>query len=239
VSESHLRTLLKERIERVESLLEQACARSGRPRSAVTLVAVTKAAPDAVLPLLPELGLRHLGENRPQELWRKAALLEEQVNWHLIGHLQRNKADRTLPLVSLIHSVDSVRLLQAIDESAAKAGRCADLLIEVNTSGEASKQGFRPADVLGLAEPLRVMGHVRILGLMTMAAPADDPQECRPCFALLRRLRDELGALLPGGHPCTELSMGMSGDFEIAVEEGATLVRIGSAIFEGLPASFC
>jgi len=119
----------------------------------VALVAVTKAAPDAVLPLLAELGLRHLGESRPQELWRKAALLEGQASWHLIGHLQRNKAERTLPLVTLIHSIDSVRLLQAVEDAAAKAARCADVLIEVNTSGETSKSGFKAADVRDWPRP--------------------------------------------------------------------------------------
>ncbi len=187
-----------------------------------------------MLPLLPELGLRLLGENRPQELWRKAALLDVAPQWHMIGHLQRNKVDRTLPLVSLVHAVDSLRLLRTIDEAGATSGRFTDLLFEVNTSGEATKQGFPPGDVPGLVESLRQMHHVRVLGLMTMAAPGDDPNECRPSFVLLRKLRDELRKLLPDGHPCSELSMGMSGDFEIAIEEGSTLVRIGSALFEGL-----
>jgi pyridoxal phosphate enzyme (YggS family) len=234
VSESELRTALQQRLEAVEAHIEAACRRAGRTRSQVSLIAVTKSAPDAVLPLLPELGLRFLGENRPQELWRKATILTGGVNWHMIGHLQRNKVLRTLPLISLIHAVDSVRLLQAIDEAAAGLGRCTDLLIEVNTSGEESKHGFAPGAVPALAENVHNLDHVRILGLMTMAAPADDPEQCRPSFALLRNLRDQLKPLLSERHPCTELSMGMSGDFEVAIEEGATLVRIGSALFDGL-----
>jgi pyridoxal phosphate enzyme (YggS family) len=226
---------LKQRIESVEARIEAACRRANRLRSQVSLVAVTKSAPDAFLPLLGELGLRCLGENRPQELWRKAALIADKVDWHLIGHLQRNKVDKTLPLVSLVHAVDSIRLLQAIEAAGVSAARSTDLLIEVNTSGEASKQGFTGGEVSTLVESLQGMEHVRVLGLMTMAAPTDDPEKCRPAFVLLRNLRDQLKQRLPDRHPCTELSMGMSGDFEVAIEEGATLVRIGSALFEGLP----
>jgi pyridoxal phosphate enzyme (YggS family) len=235
VTESLLRSALRERIEQVEARIEAACRRANRPRSQVSLVAVTKSAPDAVLPLLPKLGLRLLGENRPQELWRKSALLEGKVDWHLIGHLQRNKVEKTLQLVSLVHAVDSIRLLQAIEVEGASAGRSSDLLIEVNTSGETSKHGFVPGEVSALVESLHGMEHVRVMGMMTMAAPADDSEKCRPCFALLRTLRDQLKQLLPDHHPCSHLSMGMSGDFEVAIEEGATYVRIGSALFEGLP----
>jgi pyridoxal phosphate enzyme (YggS family) len=225
------RDALKENLDRIERRLHAACARACRPRESVTLVAVTKTVPAEVAAILPELGVFDLGENRPQELWRKAALLPPGVRWHLIGHLQRNKIERTLPLVHRLHSVDSQRLLAALDE----AERPAEVMLEVNCSGESAKQGFAPADVAALEAPLRALRRVRVVGLMTMAAYEEDPERCRPTFALLRRLRDELRQKLGDVHPLTELSMGMSNDYEVAVEEGATAVRLGTVLFAGLP----
>jgi len=235
VDQTRLRTGLRERIDVVEQRIRAACERAGRARSEVTLVAVTKTASDEAARLLPELGLPVLGESRPQQLWRKAALLPSGVRWHLVGHLQRNKIERTLPLVELIHSADRLPLLTALDEAAASLGRPVDVLLEVNTSGESSKHGFAPADVPGLAPQLNALKNVRVRGLMTMAAPEEDPEKCRPSFALLRGLRDQLRPLLGEPHRPEHLSMGMTNDFEVAVEEGATMVRIGSALFEGLP----
>jgi pyridoxal phosphate enzyme (YggS family) len=222
------------RLQAVEERLRAACRRAGRDRAEVTLVAVTKTVPPEVAAELVRLGVTDLGESRPQELWRKAAALPQTIRWHLIGHLQRNKIDRTLPLVTLIHSVDSLRLLAALEEEAARLGRTVPVLLEVNASGEASKHGFAPADVPGLAAPLAGLRHLQVRGLMTMAAPLDDPQQCRPTFAALRGLRDRLRGELGPPHSLEHLSMGMSNDFEVAVEEGATLVRIGSVLFEGL-----
>jgi pyridoxal phosphate enzyme (YggS family) len=226
------RDALKENLARVEDRLRSACARAGRERGSVTLVAVTKTVPVDVAALLPELGVSDLGENRPQELWRKAALLPANVRWHLIGHLQRNKIERTLPLVSRLHSVDSTRLLSALE-----AAGSAEAMLEVNCSGEASKEGFAPAEVPGLAPMLRELRRVRVVGLMTMAAYEDDPERCRPAFALLRRLLGELRREVGDVHPLTELSMGMSNDFEVAIEEGATLVRLGTVLYEGIPSA--
>lgn len=231
---SALRTCLHDRLQAVEQRLRPACQRAGRRRDEVTLVAVTKTVSAEVAALLPELGVLHLGENRPQELWRKAAHIPD-VQWHLIGHLQRNKVERTLPLVSLIHSVDSVRLLETLEAEAARHGLAVPVLLEVNASGEASKHGFTPEEVPALVSRLTALEHVRIRGLMTMAALVDDPEACRPTFATVRRLRDQLRAALGAPHRPDELSMGMTNDFEVAIEEGATLVRIGSALFEGLP----
>jgi pyridoxal phosphate enzyme (YggS family) len=197
----------------------------------VTLVAVTKTVSPETAALLPGLGVRDLGENRPQELWRKAAALPEGVRWHLIGHLQRNKVARTLPLVSWIHSVDSVRLLAALEEEAVRQGRAVDVLLEVNASREPNKHGFAPEEVPGLAPALTKLRQVRLRGLMAMAALEEDPERCRPTFALVRQLRDRLRQELEA-QALEHLSMGMSNDFEVAVEEGATLVRIGSALFE-------
>jgi pyridoxal phosphate enzyme (YggS family) len=226
--------LLADRLRALEDRLTAACRRAGRDRADVQLVAVTKSAPVDVAALLPPLGVLDLGESRPQELWRKAAALPDAVRWHLIGHLQRNKVERTLPLVRLIHSVDSPRLLAALEEEAGRQQRTVAVLLEVNASREASKHGFAPAEVPALAPQLAALRHVAVRGLMTMAAPEDDPERTRPTFAELRRLRDQLRAALGPGHGLEHLSMGMTNDFEVAVEEGATLVRIGSLLFEGL-----
>ncbi len=222
------------RLQAVEERLRAACRRSGRDRSAVTLVAVTKSVGPELAAGLVRLGVTHLGESRPQELWRKAAALPQAVQWHLIGHLQRNKVERTLPLVEMIHSVDSLRLLTALEEEAARQGRTVPVLLEVNASGEASKHGFAQDEVPGLASHLAGLRRVQVSGLMTMAAPLDDPQQCRPTFASLRALRDRLRGEVGPPHTVEHLSMGMSNDFEVAVEEGATLVRLGSVLFEGL-----
>src|SRR5262245_34629324 len=178
-----VRTILADNLARVQQRIADACARAGRDRRDVTLVAVTKTVSVEVAAQLVELGIRDLGENRPQELWRKAALLPKDVRWHLIGHLQRNKIERTLPLVHRIHSVDSVRLLEALDVSEV------EVMLEFNCSAESSKQGFAPADVAALLEPLSKLQRVRIVGLMTMAALEEDPQRCRPTFVKLRQLR--------------------------------------------------
>lgn len=226
--------ILAERLRAVEGRLQAACQRAGRQRDEVTLIAVTKTVTPAVAAALHELGVRDLGENRPQELWNKAAALPGTVRWHFIGHLQRNKIDKTLPLAQLIHSADSPRLLEALEQAASKQGTTARVLLEVNASGEASKQGFAPGELPGLASRLNALRHVHVAGLMTMAAFANDPERCRPTFIRLRELRDRLRAELQAPHSVNELSMGMTNDFEVAVEEGTTLVRIGTALFEGL-----
>jgi pyridoxal phosphate enzyme (YggS family) len=233
VTETRLSSTIAARFAAVEERLRAACRRAGRPRGDVTLVAVTKTIPVEVAALLPGLGLLDLGENRPQELWRKAAALPAAVRWHLVGHLQRNKVERTLPLVSRIHSVDSLRLLHALEEEAGRRQSGVEVLLEVNASREASKHGFAPEDLPGLAPALAGLRHVRVGGLMTMAAYEEDPERCRPTFAALRGLRDRLQAELGPAHPLAHLSMGMSNDFEVAVEEGATLVRLGTVLFEG------
>jgi PLP dependent protein len=234
VTPSDVRTLLQDRLAAVEDRIAAACRRSGRPRAAVTLVAVTKTVGPDVAALLPELGVTDLGENRPQELWRKAAAVPGPVRWHLIGHLQRNKAARTVPLSHLIHSVDSDRLLDTLDDEATRLGRAVSVLLEVNASGEAQKGGFAPDGLPALVDQLTRLRNVQVLGLMTMAAFEADPERCRPTFVALRQLRDRLSGRLPSPHRLDQLSMGMTNDFEVAVEEGATLVRIGTALFEGL-----
>jgi pyridoxal phosphate enzyme (YggS family) len=224
-----LRDRLAANLARVEQRLAVACARAGRARQEVALVAVTKSVSAEIAALLPELGIHDLGESRPQELWRKVALLPQTVRWHLIGHLQRNKIERTLPLVHRIHSVDSERLLAALD-----AGRAVEALLEFNCGGEASKLGFAPEQAGALAAVVRSLKRMRVVGLMTMAPFEDDPERCRPVFARLRQLRDQMRQEVGERHPLCELSMGMSNDFEVAVEEGATAVRLGTILFEGM-----
>jgi pyridoxal phosphate enzyme (YggS family) len=232
--DGELKSALAARLVEVERRLEAACGRAGRRHGDVTLVAITKTVSPEVADLLPDLGVLELGESRPQELWKKEATLLHAVHWHLVGHLQRNKIARTLPLVHMIHSVDSLRLLQAIEEEARRQEREVAVLLEVNASQEPQKHGFAPDEVAGVAEQAAGLRFVRIRGLMTMAALDAVAEKCRPTFAELRRLRDSLKGRFPAPHCLEHLSMGMSNDFEVAVEEGATLVRLGTVLFEGV-----
>jgi pyridoxal phosphate enzyme (YggS family) len=169
------------------------------------------------------------GENKVQEARAKIPQTGESLRWDMIGHLQTNKAREAVQLFELIHSVDSLRLAQALDNEAAKLGKHQRVLLEVNVSGEKSKFGIRPDDLAGLLQSINALPHTLVEGLMTMAPYSDDPEKSRPYFQNLRRLRDEASAST--GIPLPHLSMGMTGDFEVAIEEGATLVRIGTAIF--------
>jgi pyridoxal phosphate enzyme (YggS family) len=232
-----LKEVLTDRLKTVEERLHAACRRAGRPRSEVTMVAVTKTISAEIAALLPSLGVLDLGESRPQELWRKAAQLSKvapSVRWHQVGHLQRNKIERTLPLVQLIHSVDTLRLLHALDQEAARQQRTVVVLLEVNVSREANKHGFSPQAILDLAKPIADLKHVQVAGLMTMAALESDTQQSRRTFAELRQLRDWCRTDFPPSHDLRQLSMGMTNDFEVAIEEGATLIRLGTVLFEGL-----
>ncbi|MEX2140277.1 MAG: YggS family pyridoxal phosphate-dependent enzyme [Pirellulales bacterium] len=235
---------LLENLARVRERIAAAARCSGRLPEDITLVAVTKYAADDLVYELVEAGCRDLGEARPQALRAKAAALAASsahhnaelttVRWHLVGHLQRNKVETTLPLVSLIHSADSVRLLQAIDEAAARQDRRVPVLIEVNVSGDATKHGFTAEDVARALSSIAALDHVSVRGLMCMAAREGDDVVARGNFAALREIRDQLRRERPEDVSLDELSMGMSGDYEIAIEEGATIVRVGSALFEGL-----
>lgn len=224
----------------VRARVADACRRAGRSAESVRLIAVTKYVDASLARLLVECGCRDLAESRPQKLWEKATALADTalpVRWHLVGHLQRNKVRRTLPVVALIHTLDSGRLLTAIDEEAALAGRPCDVLVEVNLSADPERSGASPSDVPALISAVIEARHVRLRGLMGMASHPDSPAaDARRDFARLRELRDRLAANLPDD-ALPELSMGMSGDFEAAVLEGSTMLRIGSALFEGLPAA--
>lgn len=220
---------------RVRERIAVAAHAAGRDPASIQLVAVTKYVDAATAALLMDVGCTTLGESRPQQLWDKAAAPElAGVRWHLIGRLQRNKVRRTLPLVDLIHSVDSERLLAEIEDQAAALSLTTRVLLEVSCSGEADKQGFSVDAVRRLLSTLSQFAHVRVGGLMTMAALEGGEATARANFAALRELRDELAPQAPTGVSLNELSMGMSGDFEAAIAEGATIVRIGSSLFEGM-----
>lgn len=217
----------------IRQRIADAALASGRTPDAVTLVAVTKYVEPPLARALAEAGCLDLGESRPQELWRKAeALAGQPIRWHLIGHLQRNKIARTLPLVSLIHSADSMRLIEAIDPEASALPRPMPILLEVNVSGEAAKHGFAPDELDPLGPRLAALAHVEVRGLMCMAGRDSDQDQARREFERLRLLRDRLRDDWPDRVCLNELSMGMSGDFEAAIAEGATLVRIGSSLFD-------
>lgn len=221
-------------LEAVRGRISAAARRAGRDPASVRLVAVSKTHPaDAVIGAVAA-GQGVFGESRVQESREKIPACPAGLEWHFIGHLQKNKVRQALPLFSLFHSIDSTGLAQAIDRIAGETGKAVEGLIEVNVSGEQTKHGFTPdslrTDFLSLAK----LPGLRIRGLMTMAPYSENPEEARPFFRALRALRDELqnshGLALP------ELSMGMSGDYEPAIEEGATLVRVGSSIFGARPA---
>lgn len=230
----------------VRERIAAAARAAGREPSAVRLVAVTKYVDAATTRLLVDAGCCDLGESRPQLLWEKAealrdgALKANAIRWHLIGNLQRNKVRRTIPHVHLLHSGDSLRLLEALDAERASAvddsttSSRLGVLLEVNVGGEAAKHGFAPSDVPPLVDRLATFEHLEIRGLMAMARLSDETDAARRDFAALRTLRERLLGEWRGRFELGELSMGMSGDFEAAIAEGATLVRIGSALFEGV-----
>ncbi len=218
----------------VRQRIAAAATRSGRGGADIKLVAVTKYVGKAEIEALVAAGCTDLGESRPQQLWQRAKEFADlPIRWHMIGHLQRNKVRRTLPLASMIHSADSMRIIKAIDETAAELGRRAAILLEVNTSGEPAKGGFQAHEVEALLPELAEFEHTDIRGLMCMASLEGGQEAARRDFAALRKLRDRMLAHCPPEIVLDELSMGMSGDYETAIEEGATIVRIGSALFEG------
>lgn len=211
-----------------------AATAAGRRAEVVRLVAVTKYVDAATTRLLVSAGCGDLGESRPQQLWDKhAALADLDVRWHLIGHLQRNKVRRTAPLLHMLHSGDSLRLLSEINEARGDAVPL-PVLLEVNVSGDAAKHGFSPIEVEPLLDDLSRLKRLEVRGLMCMAGLEGNAADARREFASLRELRDRLRSAWRGRFALDELSMGMSGDFEAAVAEGSTMVRVGSALFEGI-----
>ena len=231
---SHVTELLRANLIALTQRIHGTCVRSGRPVESVRLIAVTKMANIASIRELVALGQTDLAENRPQQLLDRAAQLEGSIVWHQIGTLQRNKIRKVLPVADWIHSVDSLALLSDIDRIAGELNLRPSVLLQVNVSGEESKQGFEPELLFEHSDRLSAFAHVSIRGLMTMAPLADDPESVRHVFRALREFRDRLVERSDRRLDLSELSMGMSGDYEVAIEEGATMVRIGSAIFEGV-----
>ena len=219
----------------VRERISAAAQRSGRSADEVTLVAVTKYVDSETTAMVAQAGCHDFGESRPQQLWEKADLLSgSDVNWHLVGHLQRNKIRKTVPCAELIHSVDSEALLLAINRIAEELGQPQRVLLEVNVSGDSSKHGLSALEVGPLLDTAAALANVQIQGLMTMAALSGDEAVARRNFRELRELRNALQANAPENVALSQLSMGMSRDYEIAVEEGSTIVRVGSCLFEGL-----
>ena len=237
---------ISERIERVRGTINSACARVSRDPGEIKLVVVTKSAAIEAIKEVIYLGLVELGENRVQQLKKVSAQIDEflqggdgdstlpeKVNWHMVGHLQRNKVRQVLPIASLIHSVDTLRLAEEINASAAKLNLCPKVLLQVNTSNEPQKYGVPVGATTHLAEQIETLPNLKLVGLMTMAPLTHNKDVIRACFVRARELFIEMRGEKIVGPEFTELSMGMSSDYEVAIEEGATILRIGSAIFAG------
>jgi pyridoxal phosphate enzyme (YggS family) len=216
----------EQRLEKVELRITDACKKAGRPRDSVRLLAVSKTKPPEAIREAADCGLRLFGENKVQEALSKIPMCPSGLEWHLIGHLQSNKAKVAANQFQMIHSVDSLKLLQALETH---ADTILPVLLQVNVAGEASKSGMTPGEVAEVIEAANQMQKVEVHGLMSIPPFTADPEKARIHFAALRELRDRLQA--ETGTPLPELSMGMSHDLEIAIEEGSTWVRIGTDLF--------
>ncbi len=223
--------MLKENLERVEAEIANSCEKSGRAREDVTLIAVSKTKPVSMLQEAYDLGIREFGENKVQELVEKYDQLPSDIHWHLIGHLQRNKVKYIVDKVAMIHSVDSVRLAETIEKEAAKKNCTVDILLEVNVAGEESKFGLKPEEVLDTTAAIAGFPHIHMKGLMTIAPFVDDPEENRIHFQKLRQLAVDINEKNIDNINVRMLSMGMTNDYSVAIEEGATFVRVGTGIF--------
>lgn len=225
---------LAQKINKVRQRIESACARVNRSPGEITLVAVTKTVSAEIIHTSIRLGLNTFGENRVQDARKKIREIgpREGVSWHMIGHLQTNKAKDALEAFNLIHSVDSLRLCEAINEKANKNGRMADVLLELNLSGEETKYGFSEGKICDVIKSMATYSNVRIKGLMTMAPFSDEPEDSRKYFRGLFNLQQQIKKMpLSPNVEMRYLSMGMTQDFEVAIEEGADIIRVGRAIF--------
>ena len=215
----------------VEEKVKEACRRAGRSRDEVTLIAVSKTKPMSMIEELLPLGVVDFGENKVQELTAKEEALPSHIRWHMIGHLQRNKVKYIVDKAFLIHSVDSLRLAEAISQEAGKKNVTANILIEVNVAGEDSKFGVRPEETAALAEAISKLPNISVKGLMTIAPFVENAEENREVFRNLRKLSVDIEEKKFNNVTMAVLSMGMTGDYEVAIEEGATMVRVGTGIF--------
>ncbi|ULL17578.1 YggS family pyridoxal phosphate-dependent enzyme [Paenibacillus sp. H1-7] len=222
--------LLTQSIPLVEERISNACARAGRDRNEVQIIAVTKYVSLETTGLVLQHGLQHIGENRWQDAQAKWEAFGDQGTWHFIGHLQTNKVKDVVGKFAYIHSLDRLSLAKEIDKKAAALGITAQCFIQLNVSGEESKYGLPPEEFAGFIDAIRSREHIRVVGLMTMAPYEAEPEATRPVFRGLRELRDELNRNKVLGYEVPHLSMGMSNDFEVAIEEGATWIRLGSVL---------
>lgn len=227
----------KQNIAAVQARITAACLRSGRDPASVRLLPVSKTKPESSLRLAHAAGCTLLGENKVQEAYRKWEAMQDLTNlhWSVIGHLQTNKAKLVAKFASEFQALDSLRVAEALDRRLQAEGRSLDVFVQVNTSGEVSKYGLAPKDVQAFVNQLPAFSALRVRGFMTLALFSAEAERVRQCFILLRNLRDQLRQSAPAGMSLDELSMGMSGDFEIAIEEGSTIVRVGQAIFGARP----
>ncbi|MBO4838456.1 MAG: YggS family pyridoxal phosphate-dependent enzyme [Lachnospiraceae bacterium] len=223
--------MIAENLELINARIAAACEQAGRPRDSVRLIAVSKTKPAEMVAEAYAAGQRLFGENHAQELTAKKPVLPDDIEWHFIGNLQRNKVKYVVGAAALIHSVNSAALAKEIDRVAGNRGLTQDVLAEINVGGEESKQGADADEARNLVEAIAALPHLRLRGLMTVAPPADDPETVRPVFRRLREMLAEYAPLTREPELFDQLSMGMTGDFEAAIEEGATCVRIGTAIF--------
>lgn len=223
--------MLKDQLQEVEKRIQAACDRAGRKREEVTLIAVSKTKPVETLQEAYDLGVRIFGENKVQELTAKYEALPKDIHWHMIGHLQTNKVKYIIDKAELIHSVDSLKLAETIEKEAAKHDLIADILVEVNVAEEKSKFGMKMEEVIPFVEKVSAFPHVRVRGLMTIAPFVEDPEENRSIFADLHKLYIDIKKKNHDNDTVSVLSMGMTNDYEVAIEEGATMVRVGTGIF--------
>ena len=218
-------------LEQVHDRIKAACIRGGRKPEEVTLIAVSKTKPLEDLQEAYRCGERVFGENKVQEIALKQPQMPKDACFHMIGHLQRNKVRQVLPLVSMIHSVDSLRLAQEIQQEAKRLGRIVDILLEVNVAGEESKFGFAPEEVIHNLQMIREFSHIRVCGLMTIAPFVENSEQNRPVFKKLFQLYVDIKHKNIDNVNMAVLSMGMTGDYQVAIEEGATMIRVGTGIF--------
>ena len=224
--------MIAQNLAQVRERIQKACASAGRDPAAVTLIAVSKTKPADMIMEAYDCGQRFFGENKVQELSDKYGMLPSDIHWQMIGHLQRNKVRQVLGKADLIHSVDSLRLAAAIEQEAVRRGLTVPILLEVNVAGEESKYGLRPQEVLPLVRELSVsMEHLRVQGLMTIAPFVENPEENRQVFRKLKELSVDIREKNINNVSMDILSMGMTNDYEVAIEEGATMVRVGTGIF--------
>lgn len=223
--------MLSENLREVEKRIQEACDRAHRDRHEVTLIAVSKTKPVSMLQEIYNESIRDFGENKVQELTEKYEQLPNDIKWHMIGHLQRNKVKYIVDKVELIHSVDSIRLAETIEQEAAKKGMHVNILIEVNVAEEESKFGLKVEEVIAMVQEIARFEHVHIQGLMTIAPFVENPEDNRSVFARLKKLSVDIAEKNIDNVSIGILSMGMTNDYEVAIEEGATMVRVGTGIF--------